>query len=190
MKILLVDADVRRRVELEEALAGVGYHVVGKLATVMGAAAEVKRLQPDVIIIDVDNPDRSTLENMHVISRDVPRPIVMFSGYSDAETIRKAVKAGVSAYVVDGFEPGRVRPIVEVAIARFEQDQHLKAELSRAKESLADRKDIDRAKGLLMQSRSLTEPQAYQVLRSMAMNENRTLGEVARSVIALHQAIG
>lgn len=190
MRVLLIDGDIQRRAELDRALAEAGYLIVGRLAAVSDVTAEVKRLQPDVIIIDVDNPDRDMLENMQVVSRDAPRPIVMFCYHSDGETIRKAVRAGVSAYVVDGFDPRRVRSIVEVAIARFEQVQSLQAELSRAQESLADRKDIDRAKGLLMQSRGLMEPQAYQALRRMAMNENRTLAEVSRSIIALHQAIG
>jgi len=124
---------------------------------------------PDVIIIDTHSPDRDTIEHLCVISQDTPRPIVMFSADGNTEKIREAVRAGVSAYVVDGLAAQRVQPILDVAIARFEALQSLRNELEDAQTQLADRKRIDRAKGILMKQRKLSEEEAYQWLRKMAM---------------------
>ncbi|MFN2310213.1 MAG: ANTAR domain-containing response regulator, partial [Gammaproteobacteria bacterium] len=151
---------------------------------------EVTRHQPDVIIIDLDSPDRDTLEQMRTISRVQPRPIVMFAEDDDSGTINQAIKAGVSAYVVDGLSSHRVRPVMEVAIARFREYQALREELARTKNSLEERKLIEQAKGLLMQHRQMNEAEAYQALRKLAMDQGKRLPEVARNVIAIMELLG
>ena len=126
------------------------HEVVGTSTSTSDLAAAVKRHQPDVILIDVEVPGRDTLESLSQVTRDRPRPIVLFASHSDPQTIRKALQAGVTAYVVDGLSPERLRPILDVAIARFEEFQALRNELEETKSKLADRRDIEKAKGLLM----------------------------------------
>lgn len=184
MRIMLVDDDPTRTLQVEQALRSAGYDVSVRLDTHADLIAEVQRHQPDVILIDVDAPGRDTLESLNRISSDCPRPVVMFAGDGDADTIRRAVRAGVSAYVVDGLSTQRLKPVLEVAIARFHEHQALKRELEEAKGRLADRRDVDRAKGLLMQRRQLTEPQAYEMLRKMAMDRSLKIGDAARALIA------
>jgi response regulator NasT len=184
MRIMLVDDDPSRRQQVEQALQEAGYEVGVRLDTQADLIAEVQRHQPDVILIDVDAPGRDTLESLNRISSDSPRPIVMFAGDGDAETIRRAVRAGVSAYVVDGLATQRLKPVLEVAIARFHEYQALRRELEETRGRLADRRDVDRAKGLLMQRRQLSEPQAYEMLRKMAMDRSLRIGDAARALIA------
>jgi response regulator NasT len=184
MRIMLVDDDPARTEQVEQALTAAGYHVCVRLDTQADLMREVQRHSPDVILIDVDAPGRDTLESLNRISSDCPRPVVMFAGDGDGDTIRRAVRAGVSAYVVDGMSPQRLKPILDVAIARFHEHQALKQELEEARTRLADRRDVERAKGLLMQRRSLTEPQAYELLRKMAMDRSLKIGDAARALIA------
>lgn len=185
LRVLLVDQSVGRAAILEQALADAGYAVVGRIAASEDLQEAVQRIEPDVIIIDMDSPDRDTLEHMRGISVDRPKPIVMFAEDGDSATIEEAVRAGVSAYVVDGLNPGRVKPIMDVAIARFREFQALRQELADAKHNLAERKDIERAKGILMQQRDWSEDEAYQALRKLAMDRNLRIGEVARNIIAV-----
>lgn len=183
MKILVMDADGERRAILREGLERAGHEVVGGGLPVANLTRLVQDLQPDVIIIDTHSPDRDTLEHVVVISQDAPRPIVMFSADNDIEKIRQVVRAGVSAYVVDGLSSERVQPIIDVAVARFEELQELRAELESAQGALEDRKTIERAKGLLMKKRNLSEDEAYRQLRKMAMDENLKLAQVADQVV-------
>lgn len=169
---------------LDAALTAAGHEVVGRLLDTDDILGAVEHLQPDIVLIDVDAPSRDTLESLGSISRDRPRPIVLFAQTSDPETIRRAMRAGVSAYVVDGLAPGRLQPVIEVAIARFQEFQGLKQELASTKLKLADRRDVEKAKGLLMKRKGLDENTAYEALRRMAMDRNIRLGEVARSLIA------
>lgn len=189
LRVLLVDQSLGRAGILERALLDAGHSVVGHVAATEDLQAAVQRVEPDVIIIDMDSPDRDTLEHMRSISTERPKPIVMFAEDGDSATIEEAVRAGVSAYVVDGLNPGRVKPILDVAIARFREFQALRQELADAKTSLADRKDIERAKGILMRQRKWTEEEAYQALRKLAMDRNLRLGEVARNIIAVADLI-
>ncbi len=131
----------------------------------------------------MDSPDRDILENRRCLSRDNPHPVVMFASTSDTDTIREAIEAGVSAYVVDGLSAGRVRPVVDVAIARFRQYASLQGELAAARTSLAQRKLIDRAKGILMERGRRTENDAYHALRKLAMDQNKTIADIAQGVI-------
>jgi response regulator NasT len=142
-----------------------------------------------VVIVDMDSPDRDTLEDMQRITSEQPRPIVMFVDETDSESIRTAVRAGVAAYVVRGASPERIRPVLEVACARFEEFQALKSELARAQSTLADRKVIERAKGILMEKRGLTEELAFSMLRTMAMKRGARIADVARHVLAAAEII-
>ena len=145
----------------------------------------IEELQPDVIIIDCESPDRDTLENLRNVARHNPRPIVMFVEDGDGELAREAVRAGVSAYIVDGLSPARVQPVIDVAIERFRMVDALHKELTRSREDLAARKVIERAKGILMEKRGMNENAAYEAMRSMAMNQGRPLKDVAQSIISV-----
>ncbi|MDH5786353.1 MAG: ANTAR domain-containing protein [Chromatiales bacterium] len=185
LSVLIVDEDPGRSAILEQALKDGGCRVIAKLSSGDQLVTQVALHQPDVIIIDLDTPDRDTLEQMHTISRDQPRPIVMFAEDDDSGTINQAIKAGVSAYIVDGLAANRVKPVMEVAIARFREYQALRDELAQAKDSLEERKLIDRAKALLIKRQGMSEEQAHQALRKLAMDQGKKLVEVARSVIAV-----
>jgi response regulator NasT len=138
---------------------------------------------PDVIFIDLENPNRDVLEQMFQVSRYVRRPIAMFVDRSDTDMIEAAVNAGVGAYVVDGLRKERVKAILDTAVSRFNAFDRMREELDRAKQALDERKTVDRAKGILMRERNLTEEQAYSLLRKTAMNENRRIVEVAQSIV-------
>lgn len=184
LKIMLIDEQPERFELLDQALRDYGHEIVARISTDEDINCAVERVQPDVIIIDLDSPGRDTLEHMQVISRDRPRPIVMFTNDGDNATIERAVKAGVSAYVVDGLNPERIRSILNVAIHRFREFQQLRIELEQARIQLNERKLVEKAKGILMKKRNFDEEQAYQMLRKMAMDRNLKLVELARSVIA------
>lgn len=185
LRVLLVDANRGRSALLEQALSDAGYSVIAKINTGEDLAAQVRQHEPDVIIVDLESPDRDTLEHMHTISRDQPRPIVMFAEDEDSNTIHKAIKAGVSAYIVDGLSSKRVKPVMDVAITRFREYQALRDELNRTKISLEERKLLDRAKAVLIKSQGMTEEEAYQAIRKLAMDRGLKLAEAARNVISV-----
>ena len=189
-RVLLLDRHSGRAALVEEALAAEGYQVVSRLALGMDLQAEVERVRPDLIIIDMDSPDRDTLEHLGTLHRSNPKPVLMFADASDRDTMRAAIRAGVSAYVVDGFSAGRLRSVMELAIAQFEEYQGLREELQDARAKLADRRDIERAKGLLMRRRRVTEDEAHRALRKMAMDRNLTLGDAARALISALELLG
>lgn len=190
LKVMLVDDQPARAALLEQALRDHQFAVIARLSSAAGLADQVQQLQPDIIIIDLESPDRDTLENMAILHRDNPRPVVMFAEEDDSGAIGRAVRAGVSAYVVDGLHPSRVKPIVDVAIARFREFQALRQELQETRSQLADRKQIDRAKGLLMKHRGLDEQEAYAAMRKMAMDRSQKMGEVANNIIAVLELLG
>jgi response regulator NasT len=185
LKIMLVDQHPGRSAILEQALSDAGHQVVARIEPGRNLAREVRDSEPDIIIIDMEAPGRDTLEQMREIGRDQPKPIILFSNKRDGEYIRQAVRAGVSAYVVDGLSRERIMPIVEVAMARFREFEVLRQELQETKNLLADRKVIDKAKGVLMQRKGLSEDAAYQLLRKAAMDRNMRVAEVARTLLAL-----
>jgi response regulator NasT len=189
LSVLLVDDDPERAAVVEPALREAGYEVVTVVDTAAAMLAQVRARRPDVIIIDRDSPDRDTLEHVCMITRDDPRPIVMFTQDQDRTLMRAALEAGVSAYVVDGLSVERVRPIVEVALARFEQWQALRRELDQAQTNLAERKVIERAKGIVMKQRRCSEDEAYALLRKLAMDRNQRLAHVAESVITMAELL-
>lgn len=190
LRVLIIDNSPERAAILEQALSDASYSVVARFASSENLTGRVAELKPDVIIIDIESPDRDTLENMRHITRENPKPIVMFAEQGGSETIQTAIQAGVSAYVVDGLSRNRVKPILDVAIARFREFQALRRELAETKSKLADRKIIDKAKGMLIDKYKMTEEEAYGSLRKMAMNRNLHIAEVARNVIAMLEMLG
>jgi len=162
-----------------------GYQIAGVLGADAQLPEKLAALAPDVLIVDAESGARDAIEHVVWATRDAPRPIVLFTEEHDPAHMREAVAAGVVAYVVAGLAPERVRPVIDVAIARFEHEQNLRGELARAKGQLAERVVIDRAKALLMQRHKLPEPQAYARLRKTAMNQGLTVHEVARRLLEL-----
>lgn len=181
---MIVDEHAERAALIADELRASGCVVVATLIGRADLEAAIATARPDVIVIDMECPDRDTLEDMSRITRHQPVATVMFVDRSDSESIRAAVRAGVSAYVVGGLSPTRVRPVLEVAIARFNEFQALRRELAEARSSLEERKVIERAKGILMKRRGLAEDEAFGLLRRMAMDRKARLAVVAREVIA------
>lgn len=190
LKVILVDEDPDRAAEVRAALVASGCEVVSLLASPVEIYDAVKLNSPDVIIIDTESPSRDSLESLAFVSRDRPHPIVMFSGDRSNETIREAIRAGVSAYVVDGLSEARLQPILQVAVARFAAEQSLKQELADARTQLSDRKNIERAKGVLMKQRALSEEDAFQMLRKFAMDRGIKMADAASRVIEMASMIG
>jgi len=190
MRILVVDESDERAALLGEALTAAGHEVIALLSSPLELLRAVDALRPDVIVIDTESPTRDVLEHVVIVSQSSPRPIVMFASDSGGEAIRDAVRAGVSAYVVDGLDSSRVNSIVEVACARFEEYQSLRIELAEANLKLSERKLVERAKGLLMKSRGLDEDAAYSALRKMAMDRKLKLAEVAQRVVDAADLLG
>lgn len=187
---MLVD-DAQKDVRLlKEGLKAAGYDVI---EVTMSAAALLDRVaseQPDVIIIDSDSPTRDTLEQLSFVSARQPRPIVLFTEDRNNATIQAALKAGVSAYIVAGMHPDRLQPILDVAVARFEQDQALRDELQSVNERLAERKVVERAKGILMKQKGIAEDDAFRLMRKLAMDRNRKLIDVAQQIIDVTDLLG
>jgi response regulator NasT len=187
LRILVIDEDRARADALVQSLTAAGYETVGVIDLKDDLFAKVRDLAPDLIIVDMESPSRDTLEDMRRITADRPRPIVMFVDQSDESITEEAMRVGISAYVIDGLNPARVKPILDVAVARFTAYQKLRSELEQAKMDLAERKIIERAKALLIKSRGIPEDQAHRLLQKLAMDQNQRLVEVARSILALAQ---
>lgn len=187
LRVLVIDESRSRAGEICAGLALAGHQVAAILAGSDNLTREVEGLKPDVIIIDTDSPSRDTLENLAAMHRNMPRPVVMFSPEGEDDTIRAAVKAGVSAYVVDGLDPKRLKGVIDVARAHFDEYQALRRELEEVSRKLDDRKVVERAKGLLMKARSLDEDGAYHSLRKLAMQRGQPIATVARDVVEMAQ---
>lgn len=183
LRILVIDELQQRAADICRGLILAGHQVAAVLASASDLPEQVAAIKPDVILIETDAPSRDTLEHLALMEKNAPRPVLVFARQSDTDLIRKAVAAGVSAYVVDGLEPARLKPIIDVAVARFETHQALRQELAVATRRLSDRKLVERAKGILMKSRNLDEEAAYQALRKLAMDRGKSIGEVAGDVI-------
>ncbi len=184
LNIMLIDEQPERLLAMEKLLKNLGHSIVGKATKGDDLHQLVNRYLPDVIIVDMDSPDRDTLEQMRNINNDTPLPVVMFTNDDDSETINKAVKAGVTAYIVDGMQPNRVMPILETAIARFNDYQTIKTELEKAKNTLEERKLIARAKSILMKQSNYSEPEAHKAMQKIAMSRNMKQIDLAKSIIA------
>jgi response regulator NasT len=190
LRVMLIDESQERSAALADLLQSVECDVIASLSPEEDLLSQVARHRPDVVIIDIDLPSRDTLESLRSVQASDPRPMVMFSQDDNGETIRRAVQAGVSAYVVDGVQAHRVRPILEVAIVRFDEHRRLQAELDRTRSELEGRKKIERAKGIVMMQRGISEPAAYRLMRTAAMDQNRRLVEIADSIIAAAELLG
>ncbi len=185
-----MDDDPDRARSVKRALETDGVEVVAVLGSGLDLLSRIDAHQPDLLIADIDNPDRDMLEGLRRIGQECNRPVVMFAQDGRAETIRAAVEAGVAAYVVGDLQPERVRPVIEVAIAQFARFQELRTELDKAKTSLAERKLVEKAKGILMTGRQCGEDEAYKAMRKMAMDQKLRLVDIAGKIIAAAELLG
>jgi response regulator NasT len=188
-KIAIVDESPIRAAILEEGLREAGFTDVVRIDEMQSLLSRIYALDPDVIVIDLENPSRDILEQMFQVSRAVRRPVAMFVDQSDAASIQASVDAGVSAYIVDGLKKERLKPILDICISRFNAFAKLQDELDRTKSALEDRKVIERAKGILMRLKGLTEDEAYVLLRSTAMREKKKIGEIAQSILTASELL-
>jgi len=188
LRVLIIDADPERRALLVQSLQTNSCLVMERASITPDLLNGLPQLQPDVIVIDADSPDRDTLENVCMISRDQPHPIVLFTDDDDEAKITQAIRAGVTSYVVKGIAPERIKPILQVAMLRFAEHQALRQDLASAQNQLAERKLIERAKGIVMQQKNMNESAAYNLLRKMAMERNAKLADIAAQVVDLAQA--
>jgi two-component system, response regulator / RNA-binding antiterminator len=180
---LVIDEDALRASIIEAGLRASGHSDVTVIHNLNGIARRIADVAPDVIIIDLQNPNRDMLESVFQLSRAVQRPVAMFVDRSDKASMEAAIEAGVSAYVVNGLAEHRIKPILDMAVSRFNAYSRMARELAEVKTELENRKIIDRAKGLLMKSRQLDEAAAYNLLRTTAMNQNRTIADIAQSLV-------
>jgi two-component system, response regulator / RNA-binding antiterminator len=187
LKILVIDESPDRAEILLSGLRDAGYTRVEHLREMMNLIPRIAAIEPDIILIDLENPNRDTVEQMFRVSREVKRPIAMFVDESDSETTVAAVRAGVSAYIIDGLRRERIKPIVEVAISRFEAYCALEQRAVDAETKLSQRKVIDRAKALLMKKRGFAEQQAYDAIRQMAREKGKRMVEVAESLLTAEE---
>jgi two-component system, response regulator / RNA-binding antiterminator len=183
LNIVIVDENPVRAAILEGGLREAGHVNVVRIEGTAKLLARIYAIDPDVILIDLENPSRDVLEQMFQVSRIVKRPVAMFVDQADSASIQASVDAGVSAYIVDGLKKERIKSILDLCISRFNAFSRLQNELEQTKSALEERKVIDRAKGILMKAKKLSEEQAYALLRKTAMNENRKIADVAQSVI-------
>ena len=175
--------ELERSRSLRIGLLEAGYNIVAVLPVDAFLPDRLAQIQPDMIIVDADSQARDTLEHVVMATRDARRPIVMFTEDNDTSHVRAAIAAGVTAYVVAGLAPDRVKPVLEVALARFEHEESLRRELAEARTQLSDRKVVDRAKGLLMQRHQIAEPEAYARIRKAAMDKGLKMADIAQRIV-------
>lgn len=190
LRVLLIDDGAHRVESMRAELVRLGNEVVGIVDSPVLIHDFVARMRPDVVIVDSESPSRDTIEHLSAMSDSNPRPIVMFTDDAAQETMKRALRAGVSSYVVAGMLPSRLLPVLNVAIARFEQEAALRAELAQTREELAAGKKIARAKALLMKGRDLSEDDAHKAMRKLAMDRGLKLAEVADRIIDAHELLG
>ncbi len=190
MRIAIVDESASRAAVIHEGLATFNDCEIFVVTQRRGLVARIGEIAPDIVLMDLGNPSRDVLEEYFTVSRALARPIAMFVDESDAESIAASVDAGVSAYVVDGMAPHRIRPLLDLAVRRFHAFARLQSDLAEAKGKLAERDTIDLAKRILMDSRSMTEPAAYSELRKAAMNQGKRIADIAEAVITAHKIMG
>ncbi len=190
LRILVIDDNAIRAPVIEEGLRDAGHESVVVITEMRQLLRRIVEIDPDVIVIDLENPNRDVLDQMFQVSRTVRRPVAMFVDQSDRASMEAALDAGVSAYVVNGLRRERVKSILDMAISRFNAMNSLREELDRTKQALEDRKIIDKAKGVLMKNRNLSEEDAYALLRTTAMKESRRVAEVARGLLSAVKLLG
>jgi response regulator NasT len=190
LKILVVEPDAARAQDIIDALKDGGWGSVFIVAEISALAPKLTEIDPDIVLIDLAHPDRDTLEHIGHISHAQSRPVAMFVDRSDSDLTQAAITAGLSAYVVDGLQKNRIKPVLETAIARFKMVEQMRRELNAAKQALTDRKTIDRAKGLLMTARGIDEETAYGLLRKTAMDQGRKVIDVAQALVTAAELLG
>lgn len=190
LSILVIDDNAIRASIIEAGLREAGHDRVQVIIDIDDLGNRIGAIAPDVVIIDLENPNRDVLEHFFALSRSLKRPIAMFVDKADLSSIEAAVDAGVSAYVVDGLRKDRVKPILDMAILRFRAFSRMQDELEAARSELQGRKIVDKAKGILMKSKGISEEQAYALLRSTAMNQNRKIAEIAQSLVTAAELLG
>lgn len=190
MRIAIIDENPVRAAIIEDGLAQAGERDVFVISERAGMAKAIETIDPDVILIDLGNPSRDMLEEYFAVSKAISRPIAMFVEQSGEDDIAAAIDAGVSAYIVDGMSQGRIKPILDLAVRRFQAFSNLQAELQEARNALSDRSIIDQAKHILISKRNISEPEAHKLLRSHAMNSNKRIAEVAEAIVTAEQLLG
>jgi len=190
LRILLIDDTPKKVGRLRCALIDAGFDVIDDHGSIIDLPERVEAIRPDVVLIDTDSPSRDVMEQVVMVSRDRPRPIVLFTEDDRPDVMRQAIRAGVSAYIVEGIQAQRLKPILEVAMARFESDQAIRAQLQARDQQLADRKRIEQATGLLMKMRHCNEEEAYTLMRRQAMSRQQKLIQVAEQIIAMNELLG
>lgn len=183
LAIIVVEQDRERALRIVDGLRAAGDHDITVIAEPTGLARRIADRNPDIVLIDVANPSRDVLEELALVSGPMERPVAMFVDRSDEQMTRAAIEAGVSAYVVDGMHPDRIKPILDAAIARFHLFQKMRAELAATRAALEERKIIDRAKAILMKARGINEEAAYALLRKTAMDQNRRMADIAQQLV-------
>lgn len=189
LSVVLIDDNPARAEIVESGLRDAGYVLLARLDGTYDLATRVSVLQPDVIVISIDSPGRDAIEDLRRTTEQQPRPIALFADRSDPATIAAGMEAGVSAYVVKGLTQDRVQPVVDVAVAHFNRYHSMREELERARLSLVERKTVVRAKGLLMEQKGISEEAAYKLLRKLAMDQNKRIGEVAQDLLTYAKAL-
>ncbi|WP_300058695.1 ANTAR domain-containing response regulator [uncultured Roseobacter sp.] len=183
MSIIVVEADRDRAMQIVDGLQQAGEFDIQVISERTRLAREIMAREPDIVLIDIANPSRDTLEELAIASGPMERPVAMFVDRSEAGLSDAAIEAGVSAYVVDGLQPARVKPVLDAAIARFRMFQRMRAELAETKRALEERKLIDRAKGMIMKARGVEEEEAYAILRKAAMDQGKRVADVASALV-------
>lgn len=189
LRILLVTESREHAAPIEQALAGARHQVVATIRPDDDLALYAQQAQPDALVVELDTPSPAFIEQLRRLDERQPCTVVVFAAHSDHKTTRAAIKAGASSYVVDGFRPGRVVPVLEAAVARFAELQALRGQRDQALTKLAERRTIEQAKGILMQRRHLTENAAHVALRKMAMDRGKRVPEIAESIILVEEAL-
>jgi len=190
MRIAIIDESASRAAVIHEGLAELEDCEIFVVTERRGLMVRIGQIEPDIVLMDLGNPSRDVLEEYFAVSRALARPIAMFVDESDDEAAAASIDAGVSSYVVDGLAPHRIRPILDLAVRRFNAFARLQSDLAEAKGKLAEREAVDKAKRILMDSRGFTEPQAYSELRKTAMNQGKRIADIAEAVITAHQLMG
>ncbi|PHP27103.1 ANTAR domain-containing response regulator [Limimaricola cinnabarinus] len=183
LSIVVVEADRERAHLIVDSLRGTGDHDIRVIAEPSRLARCIAEADPDIVLIDVADPSRDMLEELALASGPLDRPVAMFVDRSRQGLAKAAVEAGVSAYVVDGLRPERLRPVLDAAMARFQMFRQMRSELAATRRALEERKTIDRAKGILMKARGIDEGEAYALLRRTAMDQNRRMADVAEALV-------
>lgn len=190
LRILLINDTPKKVGRLRAALIEAGFEVIDESGLIIDLPARVEAVRPDVILIDSDSPGRDVMEQVCLVTRDQPRPIVMFTDEQNPDVMRQAIQSGVSAYIVEGIQSQRLKPILDVAMVRFESDQALRAQLNARDQQMAERKRVELAKGMLMQMKNCNEEEAYTLMRRQAMSRQQKLIQVAEQIIAMNDLLG